>query len=364
MDNGLPVTPAASFTRNLLRVADFLPFLFGAAIVSMLLRQDSKRLGRSRRRDHRRASAAAPAEDQARRRRARDAGRAARAKRSSRDRRIGRARADADGGTARRARGARRSRVRRRRQGRPQRHAAHPRRRAVGDGQARMTPLAFEALYRAEWQELEEHLDRVLEAHEQAAERAASRRTDRRALPARVRASRAGASTIVSRVSARSPRPPDGRRASGHLSAARVRRRGAVAHRVARLPARRARGRRLRLDRDGALRDTDGRPRRARVLPTRPRSVRRRRRDGSPVRADVLPFRRVDRPHARRRQRLDDVRLLHQQQRRRRVPVLRERPRRGRGQHLLSRLQRRADRRGRWLSRRSAVSATRSTRSS
>ena len=45
MDNGLPVTPAASFTRNLLRVADFLPFLYGAGIVSMLLRQDSKRLG-------------------------------------------------------------------------------------------------------------------------------------------------------------------------------------------------------------------------------------------------------------------------------------------------------------------------------
>jgi uncharacterized RDD family membrane protein YckC len=45
MDNGLPVTPAASFTRNLLRVADFLPFAFGAAIVSMLLRRDCKRLG-------------------------------------------------------------------------------------------------------------------------------------------------------------------------------------------------------------------------------------------------------------------------------------------------------------------------------
>ena len=45
MDNGLPVTPAASFTRNLLRVADFLPLLFGAGIVSMLLREDSKRLG-------------------------------------------------------------------------------------------------------------------------------------------------------------------------------------------------------------------------------------------------------------------------------------------------------------------------------
>jgi uncharacterized RDD family membrane protein YckC len=45
MDDGLPVTPAASFTRNLLRVADFLPFAFGAAIVSMLVRRDCKRLG-------------------------------------------------------------------------------------------------------------------------------------------------------------------------------------------------------------------------------------------------------------------------------------------------------------------------------
>src|SRR3954471_16473575 len=45
MDNGLPVTAAAALTRNLLRVADFLPFLFGFAIVSMLLRKDCKRLG-------------------------------------------------------------------------------------------------------------------------------------------------------------------------------------------------------------------------------------------------------------------------------------------------------------------------------
>ncbi len=45
MDNGLPVTPGASLTRNLLRVADFLPFFFGFAIVSMLLRKDCKRLG-------------------------------------------------------------------------------------------------------------------------------------------------------------------------------------------------------------------------------------------------------------------------------------------------------------------------------
>jgi uncharacterized RDD family membrane protein YckC len=45
MDNGLPITPAASLVRNLLRVADFLPALFGFAIVSMLVRADCKRLG-------------------------------------------------------------------------------------------------------------------------------------------------------------------------------------------------------------------------------------------------------------------------------------------------------------------------------
>jgi hypothetical protein len=45
MDNGLPITPAASLTRNLLRVADFMPAFFGFAIVSMLLRKDGKRLG-------------------------------------------------------------------------------------------------------------------------------------------------------------------------------------------------------------------------------------------------------------------------------------------------------------------------------
>lgn len=45
MDNGLPVTMAAALTRNLLRVADFLPFGYGFAIVSMLLRRDCKRLG-------------------------------------------------------------------------------------------------------------------------------------------------------------------------------------------------------------------------------------------------------------------------------------------------------------------------------
>lgn len=45
MDNGLPITPAASFARNLLRVADFLPLAYGFGVVSMLTRQDFKRLG-------------------------------------------------------------------------------------------------------------------------------------------------------------------------------------------------------------------------------------------------------------------------------------------------------------------------------
>jgi uncharacterized RDD family membrane protein YckC len=45
MDNGLPVTAGASVTRNLLRVADFLPFGYGFALVSVLFRGDAKRLG-------------------------------------------------------------------------------------------------------------------------------------------------------------------------------------------------------------------------------------------------------------------------------------------------------------------------------
>jgi len=45
MDNGLPITPAAAVVRNLLRVADFLPFCYGFAVVSMLARADCKRLG-------------------------------------------------------------------------------------------------------------------------------------------------------------------------------------------------------------------------------------------------------------------------------------------------------------------------------
>jgi uncharacterized RDD family membrane protein YckC len=45
MANGLPLTPAGCLIRNLMRVVDMLPLLYGFAIVSMLMRRDSRRLG-------------------------------------------------------------------------------------------------------------------------------------------------------------------------------------------------------------------------------------------------------------------------------------------------------------------------------
>ena len=44
-DNGTPVTPAASVIRNLLRTADFLPFLYAAGLITMLINREFKRLG-------------------------------------------------------------------------------------------------------------------------------------------------------------------------------------------------------------------------------------------------------------------------------------------------------------------------------
>ncbi len=44
-DDGTPIRWQASMTRNLLRVADFLPFAFFAGIISMLFHRSSKRLG-------------------------------------------------------------------------------------------------------------------------------------------------------------------------------------------------------------------------------------------------------------------------------------------------------------------------------
>src|SRR5918992_6052971 len=44
-DDGTPVRWPAALTRNLLRAVDFLPFLYGVGLVSMLLNRDFKRLG-------------------------------------------------------------------------------------------------------------------------------------------------------------------------------------------------------------------------------------------------------------------------------------------------------------------------------
>lgn len=45
MDDGMPPTLQASVLRNLLRVVDFLPMAYATGVLSMLLRQDFKRLG-------------------------------------------------------------------------------------------------------------------------------------------------------------------------------------------------------------------------------------------------------------------------------------------------------------------------------
>jgi uncharacterized RDD family membrane protein YckC len=44
-DDGTPVRWPAALTRNLLRAADFLPFLYGVGLISILANRDFKRLG-------------------------------------------------------------------------------------------------------------------------------------------------------------------------------------------------------------------------------------------------------------------------------------------------------------------------------
>ncbi len=44
-DDGTPISWGASMIRNLLRVADFLPLLYGFGLVSMIMSRDFKRLG-------------------------------------------------------------------------------------------------------------------------------------------------------------------------------------------------------------------------------------------------------------------------------------------------------------------------------
>jgi uncharacterized RDD family membrane protein YckC len=45
MANGLPVTPAGSLIRNLMRAIDLLPAFYGFGVIVMLLRTDGRRLG-------------------------------------------------------------------------------------------------------------------------------------------------------------------------------------------------------------------------------------------------------------------------------------------------------------------------------
>jgi uncharacterized RDD family membrane protein YckC len=45
MANGLPITPAGSLIRNLMRAVDLLPLLYAFGAASMLLRRDCRRLG-------------------------------------------------------------------------------------------------------------------------------------------------------------------------------------------------------------------------------------------------------------------------------------------------------------------------------
>jgi uncharacterized RDD family membrane protein YckC len=44
-DDGTPVRWPGALTRNLLRAADFLPFLYGVGLITMLVNRDFKRLG-------------------------------------------------------------------------------------------------------------------------------------------------------------------------------------------------------------------------------------------------------------------------------------------------------------------------------
>ncbi len=44
-DNGTPISWSSSLIRNLLRAADFFPFMYGAGLLTMLANRDFKRLG-------------------------------------------------------------------------------------------------------------------------------------------------------------------------------------------------------------------------------------------------------------------------------------------------------------------------------
>ena len=119
-----------------------------------------------------------------------------------------------------------------------------------------MTPLHFEDLYRAEWDELESQLDadprRAREPEERS--RAGARRARGGAVSARLRAPGAGARALLSALPARSPRRLT---ADAHQVIYQRREFGVTrveARHPVRLPARGARARRLCVDLGGAVR--------------------------------------------------------------------------------------------------------------
>ena len=175
MDNGLPVTPAASMTRNLLRFADFMPLLYGAATVCMLTRADGKRLGDLAAATHGGTPAPPRAQGHARHGHAGGAGARALDARPVGGHRAGGARAHAHHRTPRRARGARGLGAGRGARAAGRGDAPGARRGAMVVRTAHMTPLHFENLYQKEWDELANALAPILDGRKRKSEKLATR---------------------------------------------------------------------------------------------------------------------------------------------------------------------------------------------
>ena len=184
------------------------------------------------------------------------------------------------------------------------------------------------------------------------------------ALPARVRAPRAGPRPRLSRLHRRPARADHRGCPSADLSPSRGRHGTAAPGARLRVPGVGAGAPALRRGGGGGVRAADGDCRSARLRAARAHPLGRERRDGGVVRGHVFAGRGVDRTRAHRVHRLDHARLLHPQQHRRLVPVLRRRAVRG-SRHACSSSLTTARSRERWPAiSRSAACRPRSSRSS
>ena len=271
---------------------------------------------------------------------------AARRTRAGSDRRLGRPRAAAHRSARRRAR--RDRRAGRRAAGDARRPRRGARRRRPLAARPAMTPLQFEAQHAPAWQELEAALAPPRAAR-QARTPADRSRAPRRALPRDLRAPGDRRVALLPGRADRAARDAHRARPPAHLSADRLRPRRAAPAVHGRLPERRARASPARADRARRLRRAADRRRRAHRRSTPASCSRCTTRDAVEQYEQMYgDERRPDRP-AHRRVRLGDVRLLHRQQRRHRLPVLRRRPVLRHRQPLLPRPQRRARRQRRRL---------------